>query len=125
MAKIGNFLHFDLTVGPATEVADFYAKVVGWGIQPVNMGEYEDYVMTEPDSGEGRAGVCHARGSNANIPPQWLLYVNVAQLDESLQTCKELGGKVIGAIRDYGEHGRYCLIQDPAGAYMMLYQEAA
>ncbi|MFB3107254.1 MAG: hypothetical protein ACE1ZA_20350, partial [Pseudomonadales bacterium] len=38
------------------------------------------------------AGICHARGSNANLPPQWLIYINVADVDKSVQRCVEMGG---------------------------------
>ena len=32
------------------------------------------------DAHTGVAGVCHARGANANIPPVWLVYFTVADL---------------------------------------------
>ena len=46
-------------------------------------GGYADYCMNEPESGQTIAGVCHARGVNANLPPQWLLYITVANLETS------------------------------------------
>ncbi len=118
--KLGKPMWFDLTVENADEVSDFYAAVVGWEKQPLSMGEYDDYVMKVPKGGEGATGICHARGSNAYIPPQWLIYVMVENLDASIEKCKNLGGNIIGEKRKMGEQ-HYCLIQDPAGAYMMIY----
>ncbi|MFN7116559.1 MAG: VOC family protein [Saprospiraceae bacterium] len=118
--KIGKVMWCDLTVEDAETVSDFYSQVVGWEKSPVSMGDYNDYAMIVPDTQDGVSGVCHARGPNAYLPPQWLLYVMVTNLDESLEKCKSLGGKVIGEKRRMGEQGHYCLIQDPAGAYMML-----
>lgn len=115
---IGKVMWMDLTVEHAAIVSDFYKSVVGWEKEPLDMGGYADYVMKVGE--EGVSGVCHARGGNAYLPPQWLLYVMVENLDESLEKCKNLGGKVIGEKRKMGEQGHYCLIQDPAGAYMML-----
>ncbi len=109
---------FDLTVEDAEAVSDFYVQVVGWEKQPLSMGDYADYMMSAGE--EGVSGVCHARGVNAYLPPQWLLYVMVENLDASLERCQSLGGKIIGEKRKMGEQGHYCLIQDPAGAYMML-----
>lgn len=115
---IGKIMWMDLTVENADAVSDFYKAVVGWKKEPLVMGDYADYVMKAGE--EGVSGVCHARGGNAYLPPQWLLYVTVENLDESLEKCKNLGGQVIGEKRKMGEQGHYCLIQDPAGAYMML-----
>lgn len=118
--KIGKPAWFDLTVENADVISDFYAAVVGWEKQPLSMGEYNDYVMKVAEGGEGATGICHARGSNAYIPPQWLIYVMVENLDASIEKCKNMGGNIIGEKRKMGEQ-HYCLIQDPAGAYMMIY----
>ncbi len=84
------------------------------------MKDYEDYGMNAPGTQDMVAGICHARGMNAHLPPQWLLYITVENLDASLHKCVQLGGKIIGEKQGMGEQGHYCLIQDPAGAYMML-----
>lgn len=118
--KLGKPAWFDLTVADADVVSDFYAAVVGWQKQPLSMGAYDDYMMNIPDGNEGATGICHARGANAYIPPQWLIYVMVENLDASIEKCKELGGNIIGEKRKMGEQ-HYCLIQDPAGAYMMIF----
>ena len=122
--EIGAIGWFDLTVPDAENVRDFYAQVVGWKAQGLDMGEYEDYVMSTPD-GRGVAGVCHARGPNADIPPQWMLYVNVSDLDESLERCKAMGGEPLGEIRDMGTYGRVAYVRDPAGAALALIQPPA
>lgn len=116
----GTITWFDLTVNDADRVRDFYRDVVGWTVEGFDMGGYEDYVMKAP-GGQAVAGVCHARGPNAGLPPQWLLYVTVADLDASLARCEALGGKRLTEIRQHGPTARYCVIQDPAGAVLTLY----
>jgi uncharacterized protein len=113
--KPGTIGWVDLTVPNADEVRDFYASVTGWKPQALSMGDYNDYVMNTPE-GAGAAGVCHARGSNAGLPPQWLIYITVEDVDESIRQCEQRGGKVIAGPRDLGGYGRFCVIQDPAGA---------
>lgn len=114
----------DLTVPDAIGVRDFYQAVVGWTVQPLNMKdgvtEYEDFVMQVPSDGRGVTGICHARGSNASVPPAWLIYIMVADLDASIAACTERGGKVMNGPRTMGK-ARFCIIQDPAGAYAGLY----
>ena len=87
----GTIVWTDLTVANAEQVRDFYSQVVGWEPSPVDMGEYSDFGMNAPDTGNPVAGVCHARGPNANLPPQWLIYVTVKSLDQSIARCNELG----------------------------------
>lgn len=113
----------DLTVDDASGVRDFYASVVGWRPEPVDMGGYEDFNMRLPNRQEAVAGVCHARGTNEGLPAQWLLYVVVEALDESLERCRELGGEVVAGPRGLGG-SRYAVIRDPAGAACALYEPA-
>jgi predicted enzyme related to lactoylglutathione lyase len=116
-------VHLDLTVPNADEVRDFYAAVIGWRPEPLDMGGYADYMMIALN-GEWGAGICHAHGVNADLPPQWMVYIAVDDLDQSLKTCVEQGGKLVTGIRDAGG-SRYCVIQDPAGAVMALMEQGA
>ncbi len=120
--EVGTIGWIDLTVPNADVVRDFYRDVVGWKPADVDMGGYSDYNMTQPDSGAPAAGVCWSRGSNANLPPYWLVYITVADIDESIRRCTDSGGKIIEGPKDMGAQGRYCIIQDPAGAYAALFQ---
>ena len=74
---------------------DFYAGVAGWTPADVPMGDYADYCMHPPGDATPVAGICHARGANADLPPQWLIYITVADLDQSVQRCRDKGGKVL------------------------------
>lgn len=121
--KIGSAGWIDLTVPQAKEVSAFYEKVVGWSSAPVSQGTYDDYVMNSPTDGSTQVGICHDRGSNAHIPPVWMVYFYVENLEESLTQVTASGGKLIGEIRNMG-NDRYALIQDPAGAHCTLYQKA-
>jgi uncharacterized protein len=109
----------DLTVADADAIRDFYQAVVGWKAEPVSVGSYADFVMNA--DGTPVAGVCHARGVNSDIPPQWLIYITVEDLDHSLDECRRLGGSLVAGPRSYGG-GRFCVIKDPAGAVCALYQ---
>ena len=119
---IGKIGWLDITVDDAPALRDFYAAVVGWKPEEVGMSGYSDYNMTMPANGEPTAGVCHARGDNADLPPQWLIYIVVADLDESLRSCRDGGGKVVREPRALAG-GRFAIIEDPVGAMTALYQE--
>jgi hypothetical protein len=119
----GSIVWADLTVEHADRVRDFYREVVGWTSSDVDMGGYHDYCMNQPADAKTVAGVCHARGANAGLPPQWLVYVIVEDLDASMQKCVELGGTIISPVRRSGAEGRYVVVRDPAGAAIALFED--
>jgi hypothetical protein len=124
-APVGAIGWADLTVGDADGVRDFYAAVVGWAPTPLDMGGYADYVMQAPGAARPQAGICHARGANAGLPPVWLMYVTVADLAASLAACLARGGTVLAGPRDAGGGASFAVIRDPAGAVLALHQERA
>ena len=118
-SNLGHIEWLDLTVPDATRLRNFYKDVVGWQPQDVDMGAYADFNMVLPDSNETIAGICHAKGMNSNMPPQWLVYVRVADVQESAETCLQKGGKILDGPKRMG-NSNFCVIEDPAGAVMAL-----
>jgi hypothetical protein len=115
----GSIVWTDLTVKDAGRLRDFYRDVVGWKPEGVGMGDYEDYNMVSKATGEPVAGVCHARGPNANLPAQWLVYVQVEDVEAGVRRAVELGGAVVDGPRGMGS-SRFAVIRDPAGAVLAL-----
>jgi len=120
--KVGTIGWIDLTLPDAEGIRSFYQEVVGWESTPVDMGGYNDHCMIPPGDSKAVAGICHAKGVNANIPPVWLIYIIVANLDLSLQKCEASGGKVLAPARSLGGYGRMAVIQDPAGVISALFE---
>lgn len=114
----------DLTVPDAEAVRDFYGAVAGWVAERVDMGGYADFTMAPSGGGDPVAGVCHARGVNAGLPSQWLIYIVVEDLDRSLTEASRRGGTIVRPATAMGSAGRYAVIRDPAGAVAALYQPA-
>lgn len=119
---VGAIMWADLTVERAEVVRDFYREVVGWTTSDVDMGGYHDYCMNQPEDGKTVAGICHARGHNAALPPHWLVYMVVEDLERSMARCTDLGGQIVALPRDYGADGRYAVMRDPAGAVFALFE---
>jgi len=125
-SSMGRIAWLDLTVPNASATCEFYRQVIGWSTQDVAMedaGEsYADYSMVCED-GMVSAGICHARGVNAELPPVWMLYLPVADLDESLRIVQEEGGKILKTTRKSDGTVAYAAIQDPVGACLALAQD--
>jgi len=122
-ASIGCIFWVDLTVTKASTSRDFYQEVVGWSVKYVEMedtGErYADFSMIGGD-GYPAAGVSHARGVNAGLPPVWMLYLPVGDFAESLRRVQEEGGKIIKETTGTDGGYTYAVIQDPVGACLAL-----
>lgn len=120
-AEVGKIGWIDMTVANAPELKEFYCKVVGFEAADVSMGDYSDYMMNMPASGEAVAGVCHARGGNSDLPGGWLIYFVVADVEASAAACTANGGELLFEPRALAG-GRFCVIRDPNGATAALYQ---
>lgn len=120
-SQVGKIGWIDMTVDDADGIREFYKTVVGWGSESVSMGDYSDYSMTMPASGEAVSGICHARGGNAELPSGWLIYIVVEDVEKSAAACTENGGAIVVPIKGLAG-GRFCVIRDPAGSTAALYQ---
>lgn len=115
----------DMTTSDAEGVRDFYQAVVGWQGAGVDMdggpaaGGYQDYTMMLGDAAVG--GICHAIGSNADLPPGWLIYITVDDLDSAVAAATERGGEIVVAPRSMGP-SRLAVLRDPGGSAFALYQ---
>ena len=123
-AGFGRIGWIDITVDDAEGLRDFYARVTGWQPGDVSMGDYNDFTMHPTAGGDPVSGICHARGGNADLPPQWLIYITVADIEASAAACREGGGKVIVGPKPLAG-GEFCVIEDPAGAVAALFQPPA
>lgn len=124
-ARTGAIVWTDLTVPgeKAPAIRDFYEAVAGWKSVPVNMGAYDDFNMTMPDTGKTVAGICHGIGANAGLPAQWLMYIVVENVNASVAECWAQGGRVLVGPKDVGPGERFCVIRDPAGAVAALIEQ--
>jgi predicted enzyme related to lactoylglutathione lyase len=113
----------DLTVPNAEEVRDFYAAVAHWSWAPIEMPDRTDYGMTAGNEPVG--GICHAVGDIATLPPQWLIYINVPDLDAAVSEATARGGSIIAGPRGVEPDMRFAVLRDPAGAPFALIEQGA
>jgi predicted enzyme related to lactoylglutathione lyase len=119
---IGSIVSADLTVSNASQLKDFYAQVIGWTPEELKMGDnhgYADYVMKD-SGGNWAGGVCEAKGVNTGIPPQWIVYINVRDIKDSVEKCKEFGGEIVKEAFDADGNYIYAMLKDPFGAILAV-----
>lgn len=122
-SKLGQIVWADLTVENSTDLKDFYKEVIGWDVHNVTMKdgeeEYHDYaMMSSLENATG--GVCTKRGVNKGIPSQWIIYISVENVAESLAKALEMGGKSIHEIKNKEGNLQFAIVEDPVGAVFGL-----
>ncbi len=116
----------DLTVADAARARSFYADVLGVNSCAIALsdarGAYSDFCLHagDPATTPPLAGVCHARGDNANIPPQWIPYFRVAELTIACARAVERGATIFDGPRGCGGTDRVAFVRDPDGAVFAI-----
>ena len=121
--KNGSIVSTDLTSHHAKELKEFYQQVIGWESEDLAMkdesGVYSDYVMKDKE-GNWVGGLCHSRGANKDLPSQWIVYIQVDNVAESIKKCREFGGKVLKKVKTKEGQYQYALLEDPYGAVLAI-----
>lgn len=98
--------------------AAFYTGLFGWTVTDVMPpGSPGRYLIATLD-GRDIAGI----GSSADTAAEWITYVAVADVDESVAAVGPLGGQVMDGPVDVGPAGRWAAIRDPQGASLRLWE---
>jgi predicted enzyme related to lactoylglutathione lyase len=99
------------------EACAFYSQVAGWTCKPEDMGGYNDYHAMAEGVEDAAAGIITSKG-----PSMWIPYLIVTEIEMVLKKATELGADVKTPLTDLGSWGHYCIITDPFGATIALYQ---
>ncbi len=111
-----------MTTDPAA-ATEFYRQLLGWTVEPMNMGMPYNVLKVGEAAIGGIMGM--PPGAAAGMPPMWMSYVTVADVDALVKRVEGLGGKVHMPPTDIPTVGRFAVIQDPQGAVLNLITYAA
>ncbi len=105
----------------------FYSDLFGWRhASSFDMGEDGVYFMfrqaDEPQ--DAAAGGMSEMAKRLNVPPHWLYYFNVADLDGALERVAAGGGQVQNGPMDVPGGGRIAQCMDPQGGAFALFEPA-
>jgi predicted enzyme related to lactoylglutathione lyase len=119
----GTFCWTDLATTDQQAAKSFYAELFGWEAEDLPVGEGVSYSMQRLD-GKDVAAISPQpqQQREAGVPPLWNSYVAVESADETAARAGELGATVHAPPFDVMEAGRMAVIQDPQGAFFMLWQ---
>jgi predicted enzyme related to lactoylglutathione lyase len=132
MPPQGAFCWNELATTDLDAAQNFYRTLLGWeikeGTAPGGGMRYSEIVVGGRHVGGmySTAEMCGgAEGGEGaqqqqQQPPHWMSYVAVDDVDASAAKAKELGGKVCVEPMDIPGVGRFCVVNDPAGATISL-----
>jgi len=117
------FCWVDLAASDAEVAKSFYGALFGWRTQDENAGSghFTRFV-------HGRADVASVYQMNRHylaggVPSHWTPYVAISSAEETASQAVSLGAKILVRPFDVGKIAQVCLIQDPGGALIGLWQQ--
>ena len=115
MNEAGSFVWNELMTPDVEGAKAFYGKLFGWEGQTMTMpgpdgAEYTGFMLDGAPVGGALSPPA------PSIPPHWMPYVRVEDVDAAEAMAVEAGGQVCKAAFDVPSVGRISVLQDPAGA---------
>jgi uncharacterized protein len=103
---------------------EFYAAALGLGLKANEVDgriAYREWLV----DGASIAGMMSTEGEQfpADLPPHWMVYFAVADVNASVETATELGGSVSVPPTQVGV-GTFAVVRDPVGAFFAVIQMA-
>jgi len=112
----GSFIWYELITPDPDGAKAFYDAVVGWNVDAKPQGEM-DYRMIGRSDGGNAGGVMRLteemKGHGAR--PTWLGYIAVDDVDASVSSIEQGGGKALMPAFDIPDIGRIAMVADPQG----------
>jgi len=111
----GAFSWFELMTTDVESAKKFYTEIFGWQTEDMPMENMTYTVAKIGDEGVGGMMLLPPEAEGA--PPHWGVYVTVDDVDATAARAEELGGKIHMPPTDIPNVGRFCVLQDPQGAF--------
>ena len=124
-AEVGEASWHELMTTDAAAAMTFYSEVFGW--QPSDtmdmgpMGKY--YMFNRPHGMIG--GMMNKPPEMAHVPPHWMIYFRVPDIDAAADRVKVNGGKILNGPMEVPGGDRIVNAMDPQGAAFSLHERTS
>lgn len=124
VSQPGEFSWHELYSSDHEKGFDFYQAIFGWERQSeMDMGPMGKYLMWGRQ-GQQLGGAMTLLGMKApdgsDVPPSWMYYVTVADLDAAIERAKAKGARVLNGPMEVPGGQRIVQLMDPQGAAFAL-----
>jgi predicted enzyme related to lactoylglutathione lyase len=122
-SKHGAFSWNELLTTEHESAFRFYADLFGWKrIEDHDLGAMGKYLIYGVDG--KRLGGMFTKTKEMPMPPSWMYYVHVDDLEAAVGRAKSKGGKVLNGPMDVPGGDRIAQLMDPQGAAFALHESA-
>ena len=119
MPPHGIFCWNELSTNNVAAAKTFYSELLGWKLHESDAASM-NYIEIEA-AGQRIGGMYQQSPETGGpMPPHWMAYVAVDNVDAVAAHVAELGGKVFVGPMDIPKVGRFAVINDPTGAAISL-----
>jgi len=119
LAEPGDWVWIQLLSRDAKKAADFYRNVAGYEVvENSSVNRLSDYVLTS--KGYARATIRTIPKGREQVQANWLPFVRVKNVGESVVRAKQLGGKILIEPKAELFEKRVAVVSDPTGAAIGL-----
>jgi predicted enzyme related to lactoylglutathione lyase len=122
MREPGALTWTELATSDTEGAKKFYTSLFGWK-EKTSTGAgmtYTEFSVADTP-GAGMMEI-NEQMKAMHVPPNWMPYFQVADVDVSANKAKELGGKLFVPPMDIPNTGRFSVISDPQGAVFAIYK---
>lgn len=106
--------------GQLPAAGKFYAEVLGWTVQDSGMEGFTYHLATS--GGDMVAGLMEKPAPMAQVPPNWLIYFGVTDVDKTAADITAAGGSIFREPADIPGTGRFAVVSDPQGTAFGILQ---
>jgi predicted enzyme related to lactoylglutathione lyase len=123
----GKFMWYTLMTSDTKAARGFYQGVIGWTSQEIGregQPDAEPYTVFQA-AGAGVAGTLTLDAEEARrhgIPPHWIGYVYVDNVDAAASAIAGAGGAIHHGAEDIPGIGRFAAVADPQGAAFIVFK---
>ena len=122
----GDFIWYDLMTSDADAAQDFYGKILGWTFE--SSGDSGKAARAARDyrifnAGENSIGGFMAlidEMKSAGVPPCWMGYIKVDDVDSSAKSITNAGGDIHMPPQNIPGVGRFAFVGDPQGTMFYI-----
>jgi len=118
-----SFCWVELGTTDQAAAKSFYSALFGWAPSDMPIGPGEVYTIFQIEGRDAAAGYTLRPEQRAQgMPPNWMLYISVANADDAAKRAQQVGGTAIMPAFDVGDSGRMAVLKDPSGAVFSVWQ---
>jgi predicted enzyme related to lactoylglutathione lyase len=115
----GKFCWNELMTRDTEGSSKFYSELLGWKAVDSEMPGMP-YTLWKHEGADVGGMMKMPEDLPAAVPPHWMSYVAVDDVDALANRVNDLGGMLLTPPYDIPHVGRFCIVQDPSGATLGL-----